>query len=257
MENQLVQFDEVRATIAKYKRENANLVFNYEDPQENKDARSHVFKLRKAKTRISEVHKTTKAEALAVCQAIDKEKRVLIADVEEMIEVHAAPIRAIEEKARAEFAKIAREEEAKRQAEEEQRQKEREAREAEVARREAEAEAKEDAIIAEQDRVRREAEQVEREKRIANDATAKAKADAETKAKNIEDARIAKEAAKKAEQARLAEIERKRVADKANRANREGEVCIALNDVIHDLAVAGKVKDAICDGKIPNVTINY
>ena len=93
----ITKFNALRAEVAKYKERNKTLVFDYRDPQGNKDARSHVFKLRKMKTMVTDVHREVKAEALAACQAIDAEKRFLISEVEEMIEVHAAPIKAIEQ----------------------------------------------------------------------------------------------------------------------------------------------------------------
>lgn len=244
--NQLVQFDEVRAAIAKYKTENENLVFSYEDPQGNKDARSHIFKLRKTKTQISEIHKATKAEALAVCQAIDKEKRVLIADVEEMIEVHAAPIRAIDEKIEAERqAKVEAWEKAEQEAEEK-RQAELEAREKEVARKEAEITAKEDAIKAKQ----AEADRIEREKRIAEEA-------AENARKEEQAAQECKQKEVEAEKERLAEIECKRVNNIKHQAKIRGRIHVFLFAIVQNEEKTDEIVDAIVAGSIPNVTINY
>ncbi len=246
MENQLVQFDEVRAAIAKYKTENANLVFSYEDPQGNKDARSHIFKLRKTKTQISEIHKATKAEALAVCQAIDKEKRTLIADVDEMIEVHAAPIRAIDEKIEQEqLLKVAAWEEAERKAEEA-KQAELAAKEAEVAEREAKVKAKEDEFAAKQAEVDR----IEREKHIAEEAAENAR-----KAEQAEQERKQKEV--KAEQDRLAEIERKRIEDKDHQAKIRKRIHVFLFAIVQNEEKTDEIVDAIANGSIPNVTINY
>ena len=52
--NELVVFDPVKAELAEYKKQNASLDFDYEDPQGNKDARSHIYKLRQAKTKIAD-----------------------------------------------------------------------------------------------------------------------------------------------------------------------------------------------------------
>jgi len=54
--NELAVFDEVTATLAKYKVENENLVFDYRDPKGEKEARSHIAKLRKAKSKIAAIH---------------------------------------------------------------------------------------------------------------------------------------------------------------------------------------------------------
>jgi hypothetical protein len=246
MENTLVQFDEVRAAIAKYKTENENLVFNYDDLQGNKDARSHIFKLRKTKTQIGEIHRATKAEALAVCQEIDKEKRTLIANVEEMIEVHAAPIRAIEEKVEAErVAKVEAWEKTEREAEEK-RQAELAEREADVAKREAEIKTQQDAINAKQ----AEAERVEREKRIAEEAAENAR-----EQEQAEQERKRKEA--EAEQERLAEIERKRIENKEHQSKIRKRIHIFLFAIVQNEEKTDEIVSAIVDGSIPNVTINY
>jgi hypothetical protein len=81
-------FDPIRAEMAKISEHNATLTFDYETADGNKAARSHIFKLRQVKTRISDAHKTAKAQALEVCQMLDSKKRELTADVDSMIEVH-------------------------------------------------------------------------------------------------------------------------------------------------------------------------
>ena len=86
--NELVVFDPVKAELAEYKKENASLVFDYEDPQGNKDARSHIYKLRQAKTKIADIHKEAKAEAWGICKLLDGEKNDLTAEVEAMIDFH-------------------------------------------------------------------------------------------------------------------------------------------------------------------------
>lgn len=277
--NNLVVFDEVRAEIEKYKIENKSLVFDYESPQGNKDARSHIFKLRKTKTAIGEVHRLAKADALAICKALDSQKRQLVKDVEEMIDVHAAPLKGIDDRKTQEaLAKALALKEAK-EAEEEQKRKEIEEREAVVARKEAEIKAKEDAIKAAQEKARLEAERVEREtfiaeqaaenarkvaeakakaeKKAIEDAAAKEIADAKAKAKAEEVARLAKIAAEKAEQARLAKMERIRIEDKKHREKIEDIVAIAFNEILCDIDMAKKIVNAIRSGKILGVTINY
>lgn len=259
-ESNLAVFDEVRAEMAVYKAENEKLVFDYEDPQGNKDARSHVAKLRRVKTKIADVHKLAKAEALAVCQAIDGEKRLLIADMEEMIEVHAAPVREIEERKKAEIAAKAeaerleaerirreREEAILKQAEEVNR------REAELKAKEAELKAKEDAIKAEEERKAREAQIV------ANAAVAarrEAEAKAQAKIQAAENARLAKEAAEKAEQERLAAIEKARIEDQEHRSNVENGIVDQIAKLTgEDIAI--QLVTVIAKGGIKNLTITY
>ncbi len=275
----ITKFNALRAQVAEYKEKNKILVFDYESPQGNKDARSHIFKLRKTKTMITEVHREVKAEALATCQAIDAEKRFLIGEIEGMIDVHDTPLKVIEqEKVRESLALFKAKEEA-RLAEEARIQKELEDREAEVARKEAEIKAREDAIKAEQERVYFEAEQAKRDKRVAQEAANVARREVEVRAaaekKAIEDAaaqkiadakaealakentRLAKEAAAKAEQERLAEIERVRTENIHHREKIESDALISFNEVLNDITASKKVVNAIRDGIIDNVTINY
>lgn len=105
--NELAVFSEIETKIAAIKEQNGKLVFNYTDPQGNKDARSHVFKLRQVKTQINTIHSTAKADALAFCKRLDTKRNQLIGEVEKCIEVHETPIKEIE---RAEAAKKAAEE---------------------------------------------------------------------------------------------------------------------------------------------------
>lgn len=105
--NQLSVFDPLKAEVAKWAEVNESMTFDYEDPQGEKAARSHIFKLRGTKSKIAAVHKDAKAEALAHCRAVDGEKKFLIGKVEEMIEVHQHPIDVIAEHKRLdELAKL-------------------------------------------------------------------------------------------------------------------------------------------------------
>ena len=88
----LAVFEPLKAELATLEKENANLVFDYQTAKGESDARSHVFKLRRTKGKIAEIHKTAKAEALAHCQAVDSEKNLCLATVEKMIAVHMDPI---------------------------------------------------------------------------------------------------------------------------------------------------------------------
>ena len=280
MENKLVQFDPIKAQIAEYKQANENLVFDYEDKQGNKDARSHVAKLRKVKTALKAIHKEVKAGALAECQAIDKENRDLHAEVEEMIDVHAVPIKRIEEAEANELRLKAEAMAAEQAAEQERQRKELEEREAALAVKEAEMQAKEDAIKLAADKARFETEQAEREKEIAEeakvkaeqeaankikaaeDAAANAKAQAEADAKAREEARTRAEREKEdkriAAEAIAADAERRRVEDVKHRDQVEAEIkqdivkqCIMSED---DVEI---IMDVLRFGKIRHLTITY
>ena len=177
MTTELTVFDEVAAIIADWKVENESLFFEYDTPQGEKDARSHIAKLRKGKTKVGEIHKEAKAEALAFGRKLDAKKNEYNGEIDKMIKFHKDPLDAIEADKQAVIdieKKRLEEEEAKRQAE-------LEAREAAV--REAE-----ERIAAEKSRVDR----AEREKRIAENAATEAKERAERQAKADADALIIK-----------------------------------------------------------------
>ncbi len=290
MMTEIVKFDPLKAEVAKYKKLNETLAFDYESKDGNAGARSHIFKLRKVKTQITEVHREVKAEALAACQAIDGQKRSLIKDVEDMIDVHAEPLRIIKQKEEQVALDAFKVREAERLAEEARVQKEMEDREAEVARREHEIKVREDTIKAEQERVQREAEQAERDKRVAQEAAERARKEAEAKAvaefeaveaaaaKQIADAKavaLAKEntrLAKEADKKREAEIkaanerfekqqaeaaERRRIENKKHRKYIQDTAWTDLSYHVSDEKQARNLFNAIVAGKIRNVTINY
>lgn len=268
MQADLAIFDEVKSEIAKYKEINKGLVFDYEDEKGNKEARSHISKLRKIKTAIAIIHKEGKAKALAVGRLYDKEKNENTAEVEEMIAVHNDPIQRIAEREEAEKQAKIDAELARQEAEEEAKRKEIEEREAEVARKEAEIKAKEE-----------DAERVEREKRIAEEAaeTANRKAEeaiakaeqekkdaierAEREKKEAVDAEKQKavdaQEAAEAESERIAQIEADRIANKKHRNKIYDQIHEGIYVITKDVAITKKIADAIVAGKIPNVTINY
>lgn len=238
--NELAVFDEITATLAKYKAENDSLVFAYDTPEGEKQARSHIAKLRKAKTIISDIHKEAKADALAFGRKLDSKKRELTGEVDSMVARHKDPLDAIEAEKQAVIdaeKKRLEEEEAKRQAE-------LEAREATL--REAE-----ERIAAEKTRVDR----TEREKRIAEEAAenarVRAEAEAKAKAESVELTRIrATELAEAAEE--------KRIANKKHRKQIEDEIHLALTETGQlDNIGASMILEALKESKIPYVTINY
>ncbi len=293
--NELVKFDQVKADMAAFQKENNNLVFNYEDPQGNKDARSHIFKLRKIKTVIADIHKETKAEAWGVCRMLDKEKKDLTIQVDGWIDVHYKPIKEIEEreaKAAAGKANAERLEAIRVEAE---RVAETERRENELAEREAAAKAKEDELAREKEKLEaaKQAEidkafavnqaqrQAERDRVAAIAKTEQDKKDAveaadrekkaaveaeQEKALRAEAVRQEKIAQDEAEKDRIADIEAERVADVEHREGIEGDIreCIYhwlsgcdFDDFKDPATVSQNLLDYIKDGEIPHVTINY
>lgn len=238
--NELAVFDAVTATLAKAKAENATLVFDYADPDGEKDARSHISKLRKVKTKISDVHKEAKAEALALGKALDGKKRELIGEVEGMIAVHKEPLDAIEAEKQvaidAEKKKF-EEAEAKRQAD-------LEAREAAV---------KEEELKLAAERV--EAGRVAREQIIAKEAADQARIRAEQKAKAEANA---KELAEKKAKDEAEAKEKRRVENKKHRKKIEDEAHAGLTKTGHLGNVeASEVLTAIMENRIPHITIVY
>lgn len=277
--NELVKFDQVKADMAAFKQENENLVFNYEDPQGNKDARSHIFKLRKIKTVIADIHKEAKAEALGVCRMLDKEKKDLTVQVEGWIDVHYKPVKEIEEREVKAAAVKANEERLERIRIEAERTAENERREEEIA-------AKEKALQDKEDALAREAEKLEAAKQAEIDkqvALGEARASAERRrivaAEKVEqdkkdateradrEKQVAIEAEKErqrkqveaadAEKERLADIEAKRIADKNHRENIESEILAELEVLLEDDDKAADVLQHLKSDYIPHVTINY
>ncbi len=237
--NELVVFNEVTATLAEYKAENAKLVFNYADPEGEKQARSHISKLRKVKTLISNVHKEAKADALAFGRRLDGKKNELTAEVEGMIAVHKEPLDAIEAEKQ---VAIDAEKEKFEEAEE---------------KRLLELEARERAVKEAEDKIAREAaleEREKREKRIAEEAAETARAQAEQKAKAEADA---KELAEKNRIEAEVAKEQRRIANKKHRKKIENEIHSALTDLIFDPEDVEKFILALKENAIPHVKIIY
>jgi hypothetical protein len=87
-------FTDLREQIGKIKEENEKTIFNYESEDGEREARSHVYKLRQSKSAIAKRHKEAKSDILKSGKELDAAKKELTADIEEMIEIHAAPLKA-------------------------------------------------------------------------------------------------------------------------------------------------------------------
>lgn len=94
-------YSEFRGQLAELKALNESLVFDYEDPKQNKEARSHCAKLRKVKTAIEDRRKAAKADALEYGRALDGRAKELSGEVDAMIDVHYTQIMAIENREKA------------------------------------------------------------------------------------------------------------------------------------------------------------
>ena len=261
--SELVVFDEVAAIIADYKVRNEELAsnFDYESKEGIKQVKSHIANLRKVKTKVGEIHKEAKAEALAFGRRLDAKKNEYNGEVDKMIDFHEKPLEAIKKKeieeslARAqEFADA----EAKRIAEIEARERAIILAEEKIAREKDEAldkiarekAAENEKIIKEQqEKIAR----IEEEKRIAEEKVERVKAVTVLKAKaeaEAEEERLADIAAEKA-------IEASRINDEKHRKKVEDEVHTGLTKLGYNPDTAYDLLDALKQNKIPHVTIQY
>lgn len=96
--NEIVAYDPIRGELAALKERNDSLVFDYASPAGNKEARSHVYKLRRSKTAVEEVRKKEKASSLEYGRKVDAEANMIERQINEMIDVHQKPLDEIERK---------------------------------------------------------------------------------------------------------------------------------------------------------------
>jgi len=225
-------FSDLRTQLIKIKAENESIVFDYE--KDDKAARSHVATLRKSKTAISSLHKEKKKFFLEEGRKIDSAKNELTAEVEEMIEVHAEPLRAIKERKDAEIELERKSIEKELDWDAAIAENDLFDREREMKRKEAEqARIREEAFQkAEEERL--EKERLEREEQIRKGAEEKAKRIAEENLlrEQQEKERLIQEAKHREEQAKIAadNAEKKRLADieaAKQRAEREKQEALA------------------------------
>ena len=279
MSTELAVFNEVKAEIEKYKIENKKLVFDYGTMDGEKQARSHIFKVRKTKKIVTDIHKTGKAKAKAVCDAYDKEKRDLLADIEEMIDYHDAPLREIEQRKIAAALKKLEEEKAEQKRIDDEKLAELERRETEAKAKEAELKEKEDAINAEANRIQQQKDIEEAKRVAAEEAKKQAEQDAinaanqaeidkhraisdaieaeKEKARKLERKLASEEAARIKEVDRLAEEEHKRQANVEHRMDYNNLALSGFNKITNDSVVSRNIVEVIVKGEIPNITMNY
>lgn len=245
-EMSLAVFDPIKATLAEMEKKNEQLAFDYNTDDGVAAVRSWVARLRGYKGDIARAHQATKADALAFGRKVDAIKNELTTGVQKIINERMKPLDEIEAAKRAEAeAKIEAERVVAEKAETE-RLEDLRKREEEVARKENEQLAAEEAANAEQ----REAERMQRERHIAEEACKAAEDKAERE-------RLAAIAAAEAEQDRLARIERKRIANTKHRNEVETAVFSVLVRMVTLSSQADTIIEAIKNGNIPHVTINY
>ena len=103
----IVAYQPFRTQLAEFKASNAQIVFDYESPKGNKEARSHVFKLRQAKAAVDKARMVENRAYIDYKKRIDAEAYEIIDEIEAMIAVHTGPLEEIEmrEKRRVDYIK--------------------------------------------------------------------------------------------------------------------------------------------------------
>jgi len=97
MDSSIAPLSKYRKQLAQLRKEN-DVLFDYESPDGNKAARSHVYKLRRSKSAVEKARKEAKAEALEYGRKVDTEAKSIMAMIEEMMKVHTVPLEAVAQK---------------------------------------------------------------------------------------------------------------------------------------------------------------
>ena len=96
--NEPAVFNEFRSQLAELKQNNSAVVFDYATPKGNKEARSHIYTLRQTKGAVEKARKQAKQDALDYGRIVDQSAKEITAELEQMIEIHDAPLREIEQR---------------------------------------------------------------------------------------------------------------------------------------------------------------
>jgi hypothetical protein len=255
-EMSLTVFDPLKAELAALDEKDSSLVFDHKTPEGEKNLRSYVRKLRGYKGDIGRIKDDAKREAITFGRKIQAIHNELIDGVQKIIDSRMKPLDEIEEAKRAEAEAIVEAERLANEKAEADRIAEIERREAEVAAGLAKIKAAKDA----EDAKWAEAERKLHEKKIADDAADKATKDAENKARveaaQVESDRLEEIENEKAVARMDAEVERKRVADKAHREKIQKDTYRFLCGILSQ-ADASMVMTPLVDGNIPHVKIVY
>ncbi len=92
--------------LQELEKNNTAIAFDYESAKGNKEARSHVYKLRQSKAALEKTRKDEKAESLRIGKAIDSEAKEIEVRIEAMIAVHQVKLDEIEKRETDRIAKI-------------------------------------------------------------------------------------------------------------------------------------------------------
>lgn len=106
-ESAVAEYRPFYAQLVDLEQKNATLVFDYESPKGNKEARSHVYALRQTKGALERTRKEAKEESLRVGRAIDAEAKEIAARIDSMIGVHQSALDAIEQREKQRVADLA------------------------------------------------------------------------------------------------------------------------------------------------------
>jgi len=106
-ESAVAEYRPFYAQLVELEQKNASLVFDYESPKGNKEARSHVNTLRLTKGALERTRKAAKEESLRIGRAIDAEAKEINTRIEAMITVHQEAIDAIEQREKQRVADLA------------------------------------------------------------------------------------------------------------------------------------------------------
>lgn len=99
--NAIELYSEFRQQLEALKAESNALVFDYASPKGNKEARSHVYSLRKVGAALEKARKAAKADALEYGRLVDSKAKEIDGEITALIEVHDKPLREIEEREQA------------------------------------------------------------------------------------------------------------------------------------------------------------
>lgn len=259
---------------------NEQTVFDYEDNKGNKDARSHIYKLRQTVSAVDKVRKAEKAESLEYGRAIDSTAKEISEELRSMISVHETPIKAIEDREKQRKQLIENNIQSIKDSVEllfftsdqaRNKYKEREARIAQEATAKAEREAAEKIKQAERDKEAVEQKAKEdkdraEQQRIAaaskaeqdqKDAVEKAQREAKEKA-NAEQKRIADARAKaEREEKDAADKEAERQANRAHQGRINKDIMAEFIKLGCDNKLGKKIVTSIAKKEISNIQINY
>lgn len=97
-ESAVAEYQPFYAQLAELEQKNATLVFDYQSPKGNKEARSHINTLRLTKGALERTRKSAKEESLRIGRAIDAEAKEIGSRIEAMITVHQSAVDEIEQR---------------------------------------------------------------------------------------------------------------------------------------------------------------